>query len=280
MTAKHFLIGLGLHSITGQKKPIQLLNRLGHSIDYNMVCEIETAHAQANQKISETHGTLPLSPATDEHAVLTFFRADNFDLNLETQTGHGAINSTHMIAFQEESQFTMKRSTSKVKFERTGKRSIEQSNMEGEEMQVYPKKEPTSFVNYSADEIVKSQRLSAERFLTWMILRLINFGDQNVTSYFAWEMQNRIAGENNTVQKTLTTYLPPINAKVTEFSTINQYLTYMQKLANEVNMPYVNVCLDLGAAMNAYKFIWNFPLKFNDVVIHLGDFHFIKENFG
>ena len=109
---------------------------------------------------------------------------------------------------------------------------------------------------------------------------MINFGDQNVTSYFAWEMQNRIAGENNTVNKTLTTYLPPINAKVTEFSTINQYLTYMQKLANEVNMPYVNVCLELGVAMNAYKFIWNFPLKFNNVVIHLGDFHFIKENFG
>jgi hypothetical protein len=73
MTAKHFLIGLGLHSITGQKKPIQLLSRLGHSIDYNMVCEIETAHAQANQKVSETYGTLPLSPATEEHAVLTFF---------------------------------------------------------------------------------------------------------------------------------------------------------------------------------------------------------------
>jgi hypothetical protein len=54
-----------------------------------------------------------------------------------------------------------------------------------------------------------------------MILRLINFGDKNVTSYFAWEMQNRIAVENNTVNKTLTTYLPPINAKITEFSTIN-----------------------------------------------------------
>ena len=142
-------------------------------------------------------------------------------MNLETEADHGAINSTHMIAFQEESQFTIERSTWKVKFSRTGKRSIEQSNMEGEEMQVNPKKEPPSFVNYSADEIVKSQGLSAERFLTWMILRLINFGDKNVTTYFAWEMQNRIAVENNTVNKTLRTYLPPINAKITEFSTIN-----------------------------------------------------------
>ena len=69
------------------------------------------------------------------------------------------------------------------------------------------------------------------------------------------------------------TYLPPINAKVTEFSTINQYLSYMQGLADEENMPYVNVYLDVGAWMNSYKLVWNhFP--------KIGDFHFIKENFG
>ena len=76
------------------------------------------------------------------------------------------------------------------------------------------------------------------------------------------------------------TYLPPINSKVTDFNTINQYLMYMQKLADEANMPYVNVSLDVGAAINAFKFVWNFPVRFNNVVIHLGDFHFIKENFG
>ena len=54
----------------------------------------------------------------------------------------------------------------------------------------------------------------------------------------------------------------------------------MQKLADEENMPYVNVTLDVGAAVNAYKVIWNYPEKFKNVIIHLGDFHFIKENFG
>ncbi|CAB4019149.1 allene oxide synthase-lipoxygenase -like, partial [Paramuricea clavata] len=81
----------------------------------------------------------------------------------QTETGHGAINSTHMIAFQEESLFTMERGTSKVKLARTGKRSIEQSNMEGEEMQVNPKKEPPSFVNYPADEyLTYMQKLENE----------------------------------------------------------------------------------------------------------------------
>ena len=44
-------------------------------------------------------------------------------------------------------------------------------------------------------------------------------------------------------------------------------------------MPYVNITHDVGAAMSAFKLLWNYPKKFGDVIIHLGDFHFIKENF-
>ena len=102
ITSKHFLLGLGLHNITGQKKPVQIASQLGHSIDYNLVCEIETAQAEASQLLSTISGTLPVKPRTWNDTVLTFFWVDNFDLNIETQTGHGAINSNHMIAFQEE----------------------------------------------------------------------------------------------------------------------------------------------------------------------------------
>ena len=53
----------------------------------------------------------------------------------------------------------------------------------------------------------------------------------------------------------------------------------MQSLAKSVNMPYVNVFLDVGAAMNAYKLVWNYPDKFSNVLVHLGDSHFMKEIF-
>lgn len=46
-----------------------------------------------------------------------------------------------------------------------------------------------------------------------------------------------------------------------------------------MNMPYVNVSLDVGAAMNAYLLTWNEPESFKNVIIHLGSFHFLKENF-
>ena len=50
-------------------------------------------------------------------------------------------------------------------------------------------------------------------------------------------------------------------------------------LSSETNMKYVNVTLDVGAAINAFKTVWHCPEKFKNVVIHLGDFHFMRENF-
>ena len=47
-------------------------------------------------------------------------------------------------------------------------------------------------------------------------------------------------------------------------------------------MPYVNITLDVGAALsayNAYKVVWNYPNIFSNAIIHLGDFHIMKEAF-
>ena len=79
-------------------------------------------------------------------------------------------------------------------------------------------------------------------------------------------------------KKTVETYLPPITTKVTDFKTIYQNMKHLQQLANDVNMSYVNITVDVGAAINAEKFLWSYPVSFRNVVIHLGDFHFMKEN--
>ena len=97
ITAKHFLLELGLHNINAQKKPVAINHRLGHSIDYKFVCEIETALAEAAQVLANENGALPVKPSSDNEAVLTFFWADNFDMKVKTQTGKGSINSTHMV---------------------------------------------------------------------------------------------------------------------------------------------------------------------------------------
>ena len=52
-------------------------------------------------------------------------------------------------------------------------------------------------------------------------------------------------------QKTIENYLPPIMSKATDFITISQYMTYLQSLAASSNMPYVNITLNVGAAINS-----------------------------
>ena len=98
-------------------------------------------------------------------------------------------------------------------------------------------------------------------------------------SYSAWKTQVRTSCFVEPVQKTAVTYLPPIPAKVADFSTNNQYLLYMQKLAEEVNMAHVNVTLDVGPAVNVYRLCWNYLERLKNVLIYLSDFHFLKENF-
>ena len=46
-----------------------------------------------------------------------------------------------------------------------------------------------------------------------------------------------------------------------------------------MHMEYVNITLDIGAAMNAYTFLWGNLQQFSNVVIHICDFHYLKENF-
>ena len=46
-------------------------------------------------------------------------------------------------------------------------------------------------------------------------------------------------------------------SKVTGFSTIHQYNEYLQCLAASINMPFVNITIDVKAALNAFKFLWN-----------------------
>ena len=47
--------------------------------------------------------SVTLKPKMDNDVVLTNFWVDNFDINVDTPTAGGAINSTHLLAFQEES---------------------------------------------------------------------------------------------------------------------------------------------------------------------------------
>ena len=110
LTLKYASVGLGLHSLTGQKLPFQVLSRLGHCMTYDQICEVETAQAELVQHLKSLSLPLPICQIDEESKVLTTFWWDNFDLNIETASGVGSIHNTPGIMFQEESACTVSQS--------------------------------------------------------------------------------------------------------------------------------------------------------------------------
>ena len=62
LTSKHCAVGLVLHSLTGLKQSIVYFSRLGNSIGYHKVEEIETAQVELTLKLKEESLNLPLAP--------------------------------------------------------------------------------------------------------------------------------------------------------------------------------------------------------------------------
>ena len=115
-------------------------------------------------------------------------------------------------------------------------------------------------------------------YAMWIYIRNQNNFNQIYPVLKGWLLSQR-AETSETLKKTSETFLTLITTKVIEFASIKKYLTCLQSMTASVNMPYINVTLDVGVAINAYKTIWSLPNQCHNIVIHLGSFHFLKENF-
>ena len=115
-------------------------------------------------------------------------------------------------------------------------------------------------------------------YAMWIYIPKQNNFNQIYPVLKGWLLSQR-AETSETLKKTSETFLTLITTKVIEFASIKKYLTCLQSMTASVNMPYINVTLDVGVAINAYKTIWSLPNQCHNIVIHLGSFHFLKENF-
>ena len=275
LQSKHFLLALGLHNLTGSRKVLDIVHKLGHCLSYNSVCDIETAQAELVQEEAANTTILPVRPNSNGTPVYTHFWVDNFDINVDKQVGGGSIHTTHLMAFQKgRTNRQVEHETITVPRRRNRKIFLEDVHISS--ISVDRKKDPPQ--KFSNDPDTFDPVEFYKRFFLWLFLRKQGHFEQKVPVFKGWKLQTRMK-DPMVLEKTSETYLPPINAKVTEFGTIQRYMKYCQELAKDMNMPYVNITLDVGAAMNAYILTWNQPELFKNVIIHLGSFHFMKENF-
>ena len=221
-------------------------------------------------------GIFPHLPQAEE-IILTTFWIENFDMTNDKQCGAGAVNTTHLVAFQESAglpntiNITMPRSKKR-------KRSVLPSTNHSVN-KINVSVEPQKFVEIATESSSDKSLFESLHYL-WLYLWKQNAYDQILPIFSGWLVRQRMKEIPKTaLKKTTETYLPPITSKVIDFETISNYITYLKSLASECNMPYVNKRFDVGAATNAFNFIWNDPVRHNDVMIHFGRFPLYKREF-
>ena len=136
-----------------------------------------------------------------------------------------------MIEFQEKSQGSMLENRL-CRFPKSRRRSVLDSDAKNYDIVVDAKKERSKLGLFLTNADTASVSSFSVVYLVWMVIRMLNSNDQLNPPFFALKTILRHIGiPSGAVQKTVMTYLPPIDEKFTEFSTINRYLSYVQKLA-------------------------------------------------
>ena len=73
-----------------------------------------------------------------------------------------------------------------------------------------------------------------------------------VPSFSGFRVHDRLKnGVKEECKKSKLTYLPPIDASITDFGTIYKLFEMLLLQAGKVNVPYLNLTLDARAYMNA-----------------------------
>ena len=94
--SKHLCLGLGLKSLTGSRKILDLINHFGHCIGYHIAESLETdlASTVLERGVATPDGILQKS------SLVTSVAWDNYDENSETLSGAGTLHDTVGICFQ------------------------------------------------------------------------------------------------------------------------------------------------------------------------------------
>ena len=234
--------------MTGQKLPIQIVNKLGNCISYPKTGEIETALADLSIKQSNKLNILPTLPVAEE-IILTYFWVDNFHIKVERLCGSGVVNTTHLMAFQGSNIGVTQANvhTSVITLVRKDRRKLSLN---------HDKKLSTIhklMLTQSLQSLIPLCRPLGQS----LIIQYINFTffgcfydgiTTLIKSYLHFQVDSlktvkKFLFINS--KKTVETYFPPIASKVYYDRNVPEYL---EKSSMSRNMPLVNITLDVGAA--------------------------------
>lgn len=267
-------LGLVTKSITGSRKMIEILNRMGHCCNYSAIEEIETELAYGH---SIQERLLPFG-LKNQQSLCTHVAFDNFDRYVETSTGKDTLHDTVGIVYQNkmiESSSSTDHFTDKI----DNNSIYVNSQTENRRRRKY-----YSNFNDSIEPFISSQ-LQTSRLVgnhpktpinwssafhldnVWMYN--FKFCLPNAKRWFAWN-SDRVQDENPI--QTIG-YLPNLNKSPTNNDVVMKTLDMANQIADECNQRFIVVTYDLAIAMKAYQIKDSMTPRFDRIFVNLGGFH-------
>ena len=290
--AKHLEIGLGIKSMTGSRKTLDILNHFGHSISYHVAESLETSLATtiANQNRATPDG-IKLVPG-----LSTGTAWDNYDENTETLSGKDTLHDTVGICFQNVPEQTQtetgavtavtmlaKTSSSDLPEASTSKQQARQLatnkrkrtfDFDMPDLVPYLKKPKIQTFDYTVRDVPEPHNLEQvkRRDICWMMSSLCC---ENIPMWSGW---NSKVSNDDLPQQTIS-YMTNLSLPPTRLDVVNKTLQLSQEVAKECGDRYALVTYDLAVAKPALQIQSQESPYYDNVFVCFGAFHIMNAYF-
>lgn len=288
-------LGLAMLSITGSRKVVNILNRMGHAISYTVCEEIvtELAHGCSERGILPD-GLLPNTPALHTHLAfdnydryhceqinilkdyskfLTIFIISSYVESVETN-GKGTLHDTVGIVYQNIDKDAVEIASSttltsnSVDATLTGRRRRTYASPFNADLQPYNRRNTAAPCFFGKDPMIPDNlKLAYDLEILWMLNNA--YSTINSKRWFAFNSERFI--DRNPVQK--IGYLPTLNMSPTSDSVVKVTLEMAQTVAKECGQKYICATFDLAIASKALQIQSESSPQFDNVFVILGAFH-------
>lgn len=265
-------LGLVTKSITGSRRMIEILNRLGHSISYTSVEEIKTELAYGG---AAAYKVLP-NGLVASPTLRTQVAFDNFDRFVETSNGKDTLHDTVGIVYQNVAPNIDMENRMIADLTRDdgaigqGRRKY-LSSFESFVPEYVKQSKALPMMVGIRDEIPRNWQTSINLNHMWMFSHVLSI-DRNIDEVYRWSGWNAQRTVDVNPMHNIA-YLPNLNMSPTADAVVCKTLETALSIAEECGQKFIIVTYDLAIACKAYRIQVDQSSRFEKIFITLGAFH-------
>lgn len=272
---KQLCLGLAMKSLTGSRRVVEILNRLGHSVSYHLVEEYETELAT----VIQDKGQLLPDGLIQAPGLCTAVAFDNYDELCETLSGAGTLHDTVGICYQnisDQNETTVKDGGTSNTHQDTTRPACSRRSFTYQErnLEPYRKKPKMGQFAYDVTSVPRPQELTLLEYrdCLWMMCM-----ESHPTPL--WTGWNSLITVDVLPQQRVL-YLENITLPPTRNDVVLETMKIAQEIAEECGEDYMLVHYDLAIARPALQIQAAEAPRFDNLFIAFGPFHISLAFFG